>query len=93
MDTSRIPVSSPPELRQFDELPGPRGVPFFGNILQIDSTRMHLQLEQWCETFGPVFKLRLGRRRVVVIGDHALIAAALRDRPDGFRRTTRFEEV
>jgi cytochrome P450 len=93
MDTSRIPASSPTALRQFDELPGPRGVPFFGNLLQIDSTRMHLQLEQWCETFGPVFKLRLGRRRVVVIGDHALIAAALRDRPDGFRRTTRFEEV
>ena len=93
MDTSRIPVSSPPALRQFDELPGPRGVPFFGNILQIDSTRMHLQLEQWCEDFGPVFKLRLGRRRVVVVGDHALIAAALRDRPDGFRRTTRFEKI
>ncbi len=93
MDTTPIPVSSPTALRQFDELPGPRGVPFFGNILQIDSTRMHLQLEQWCEDFGPVFKLRLGRRRVVVVGDHALIAAALRDRPDGFRRTKRFEKI
>ena len=93
MDTSRIPASLPKAPRQFDELPGPRGVPIFGNLLQIDSTRMHLQLEQWCETFGPVFKLRLGKRRVVVVGDHALIATALRDRPDGFRRTTRFEKV
>ncbi len=82
-----------PALRHFDDLPGPRGVPFFGNLLQIDATRMHLQLEQWCETFGPVFRLRLGRRQVVVVGDHALIATALRDRPDGFRRTTRFEQV
>jgi cytochrome P450 len=92
MDTSPTPAA-PPALRQFDELPGPRGIPVFGNILQIDSTRMHLQLEQWCEEFGPVFKLRLGRRRVVVVGDHALIATALRDRPDGFRRTSRFEQV
>jgi cytochrome P450 len=93
MDTSPTSTPLPTALRQFDELPGPRGVPIFGNLLQIDSTRMHLQLEQWCEDFGPVFKLRLGRRRVVVVGDHALIATALRDRPDGFRRTTRFQKV
>jgi len=93
MEIPRPPGASPPAMRQFDDLPGPRGVPIFGNLLQIDSTRMHLQLEQWCATFGPVFKLRLGRRRVVVVGDHTLIAAVLRDRPDGFRRTTRFEQI
>ena len=93
METPRPPAAAPSPLRQFDELPGPRGVPVFGNLLQIDSTRMHLQLEQWCETFGPVFRLRLGGRRVVVVGDHQLIANVLRDRPDGFRRTTRFEQV
>ena len=51
------------------------------------------QLEQWCEQFGPVFRLHMGKRRAVVVGDHDLIAAALRDRPDGFRRTTRLEDV
>jgi cytochrome P450 len=30
---------------------------------------------------------------VVVVGDHELIATALRDRPDGFRRTAKLEEV
>ena len=93
MDTSRPSAAATTALRQYDDLPGPRGVPIFGNLLQIDSTRMHQQLEAWCETYGPVFRLRLGRRRAVVIGDHALIATALRDRPDGFRRTTRFEKV
>ncbi len=81
------------QLREFDDLPGPRGVPVFGNLLQIDSTRMHLQLEQWCNEYGPIFRLRLGPRRVVVVGDHELIATALRDRPDGFRRTSRLEQV
>ena len=87
------PPPAPTQLRQFADLPGPRGLPVFGNLLQIESTRLHLQLEQWCEEFGPIFKLQLGKRRVVVVGDHELIATALRDRPDGFRRTTRLEEI
>ena len=84
---------APQVLRRFDDLPGPRGVPVFGNALQIKPSQMHLQLEQWCRDFGPIFKLRLGQRRVVVVGDHAVVAAILRDRPDGFRRTTRLEEI
>ena len=84
---------APRLLRRFADLPGPRGVPIFGNLLQIESTRMHRQLEQWCDEHGPVFRLQLGKRRVVVVGDHELIATALRDRPDGFRRTTRLEQV
>ena len=93
MEPPPPPVAAPSTLRRFDDLPGPRGVPVFGNLLQIDSTRMHLQLEQWCDTYGPVFRLRLGGRRAVVVGDHGLIATVLRDRPDGFRRSTRFEQV
>jgi cytochrome P450 len=82
-----------PVLRRFEDLPGPRPLPVFGNLLQIDSTRLHLQLEQWCEQYGPAFRLQLGSRKAVVVGDHELIAAALRDRPDGFRRTARLEQV
>ena len=93
METTPRPAAPPAPLRQFRDLPGPRGVPVFGNLLQIDATRMHLQLEQWCATYGPVYRLQLGRRKVVVVGDHQLIAGVLRDRPDGFRRTTRFEQV
>lgn len=80
-------------LRRFDDLPGPRGLPVFGNLLQIDSTQLHLQFESWCRKYGPIFRLRLGAGRIVVIGDHELVAKLLRDRPDGFRRTARFEQV
>ena len=88
-------LAAPPvgALRQFDDLPGPRGVPVFGNLLQIDSTRVHQQVEAWCEEFGPIFRLKLGKRRLVIVGDHELISTALRDRPDGFRRTQRLEDV
>jgi cytochrome P450 len=86
-------AAAPARRRRFEDLPGPRGIPLFGNLLQIESTRLHQQLEGWCAQYGPIFRLQLGPRRVVVVADHELIATALRDRPDGFRRTTRLEEI
>lgn len=87
------PIQSAPALRQYDDLPGPRGVPIFGNALQIDTARLHLQLEQWCREYGPIYKLKLGRDKIVVIGDHELVAAALRDRPEGFSRTLILDQI
>jgi len=80
-------------LRSADRLPGPRGVPVFGNALQIEPERIHQQLEQWAQAFGPLYRLRLGPRKIVVVGDHELVAAVLRDRPEGFRRTSRLNEI
>lgn len=80
-------------LRRIDDLPGPRGAPLIGNLLQIEAPRMHQQLEQWCREFGPFFKLQLGRRRLLIVGDHAAVAAILRDRPEGFKRTNRLAAV
>lgn len=80
-------------LRRFEDLPGPRGLPLLGNSHQLDSARLHLQMEQWCHAFGPYYRLRLGRRDMLVIGEHEVVAAVLRDRPDGFRRTARLEEI
>jgi cytochrome P450 len=62
-------------------------------VLQIDPPHMHLQLESWCDRLGPIYRLKLGSRVVVVLGDHEAIAAVLRDRPEGFRRTSRLEEI
>ncbi|MCY7370344.1 MAG: cytochrome P450, partial [Polaromonas sp.] len=84
---------TPPVLRRFEQLPGPRGLPFFGNALQIDAPRFHQQLEAWCREFGPLYKLRIGKRKILAVGDHQLVAAVLRDRPVALRRTARLEEI
>jgi len=73
-------------LRQIDDLSGPRGWPLLGNTFQVKPSRIHLDVEQWAQQFGPVFRMRLGRTQQLVIADHELLAAAMRDRPDGFRR-------
>ncbi len=86
-------TGSPPVLRRFDQLPGPRGIPLLGNALQLEGHRFHQQLEQWRLEFGPLFKMQIGKRQLLAVGDHQLIAAILRDRPAGFRRTSRLEEI
>ena len=87
-------AAQPPHgLRHYDDLPGPRGILLLGNALQIEAPRFHRQLKQWCGEYGPFFKLQVGRRKMLVVGDHQVAASLLRDRPDGLRRTSRFEEI
>ena len=93
MTHSAPELAHPPQLRSIKDLPSPRGLPLLGNLLQIKPTRFHLQLEQWCRALGPTFQLRLGRLRILVVADHAVVAGVLRDRPDGFRRTSRLEQI
>ena len=80
-------------MRRIEELPGPRGLPVLGNVLQIRPARMHRQLEQWADQFGPFFQLKLGRLPTLVVGGHEHVAAMLRDRPEGFNRTSRLQAI
>jgi cytochrome P450 len=80
------PDAPPHALRRFAELPGPRSLPVVGNALQIRKLDMHNQLEGWSRQYGGAFRMNIGRRDMLVLPDHALIATALRDRPDRFRR-------
>lgn len=74
-------------LRQISDLPGPRGLPFFGNALQIERGRIHQTVEGWAREFGPLFQMTLGKRRLLVVADPELLSTLMKDRPDGFRRS------
>ena len=80
-------------LRQINDLPGPRGWPLLGNLLQVRMPRIHRDMEAWSKQYGPFFRVRLGPTRLLVVADHQAINAILRDRPDGFRRASRVREV
>lgn len=75
-----------PAARALRDLPSPRGWPIVGNLLQIRPALMHHDLEHWSASLGSLFRLRFGRKDVLVIADHDLASAVLRDRPEGFRR-------
>lgn len=73
-------------VRQIKNLPGPRAWPLVGNALQVKASRIHQDIEQWCLRYGPLFRVYLGRRPLLVVANHATVSALLRDRPDMFRR-------
>lgn len=79
--------------RTWDDLPGPRGLPFLGNIHQLDLATMHLGLERWAARYGPVYACRLGPKRIVVLSDPKWIDQVLRARPETFRRDSSQAEV
>jgi cytochrome P450/nitrite reductase/ring-hydroxylating ferredoxin subunit len=72
--------------RTLDDLPGPRGLPFLGNIHQLDLTKLHLILERWAAQYGPVYLFRKGSARAVVLSDPKLCDQVLRARPETFTR-------
>ncbi len=77
--------------RRIAELPGPRGLPLLGNLLQVDRSKLHQHVEAWAREFGPLFRFQLGPRTLVAVADHEVLHTLLRDRPDGFRRTRQLE--
>ena len=38
-----------------DDLPGPIGLPLIGNMHHFDPTRLHLVLEAWAASMGPIY--------------------------------------
>ena len=80
------PSSPAAEPQEVSKLPSTPRWPFVGSALHIDSRRVHQQVEAWAQELGPIFRMKLGKREIVVISDHEAIGAVLRDRPDGFRR-------
>jgi cytochrome P450 len=67
-------------------LPGPRGLPLLGNLFQLKVTQLPAILEQWADTYGPLYTFRLGRKPIIVLAAPDLIQAVLRQRPETFRR-------
>jgi cytochrome P450 len=94
METTFSPeVRAAAALREIADLPGPRGWPIVGNAFQVERSQLHRNVEAWGREFGPLFRFRLGRRTLLVLSDHEALMVALRDRPEGFRRTRHLETI
>jgi cytochrome P450/nitrite reductase/ring-hydroxylating ferredoxin subunit len=86
-------VPATPATRRIDDLPGPRGIPLLGNALQLDLPRLHAQAEAWAVEHGPLYAIRIGSVRTVVVTDPELSQQIFRARPDTWRRTRKLEQV
>jgi cytochrome P450 len=80
-------------MRTLADLPGPKGLPLLGNVLQISLRQLHRVLEHWCDEFGTLYRFRVGPKPVIVVADPELIQHILRNRPKLFRRLGTIEPV
>ncbi|RUS15845.1 cytochrome P450, partial [Endogone sp. FLAS-F59071] len=73
--------------RWIDALPGPPGIPIFGNMFQLEKLNyLPQQLEQWAWEYGPLYKIKVGQRVVVIISDPSIVQQQLKDRPHRLTR-------
>jgi cytochrome P450/nitrite reductase/ring-hydroxylating ferredoxin subunit len=86
-------ASRSPTRRHIRDLPGPRGLPLVGNLLQLDLSRLHQVLEGWAEVHGPVYRYRMGPKWIVAVSEPALSEQVLRARPETYRRLSDVEPV
>jgi len=93
LQTDTTTAAAPARLREIEDLPAPPGLPFVGNLHQVDRARIHQQVERWVQEYGPYFRFQIGNRRILAIADHQAMGTLLRDRPDGFRRTKKLAEI
>lgn len=56
--------------------PGPRGLPFLGNLLDMDVNNLPQIYFRWAKKFGPIFLTRFGSLKIVVINDPSLLKEA-----------------
>ncbi|XP_037544481.1 cytochrome P450 2K3-like [Nematolebias whitei] len=66
------------------ELPGPRPVPLLGNLLQVDLKRLDQSLFHLSRTFGPIFQVYFGPKKVVVLAGYRTVKEALLNQADEF---------
>jgi cytochrome P450 len=81
------------DLRRIDDLPGPKRLPLIGNLHQLNTSRLHLDMERWAREFGPVYRFFLGPQQVVVVADHELVNNMLKERPNIFRRAAKMTDT
>lgn len=79
--------------KSLSQLPGPKGLPILGNLLQIDLQKLHSILEEWAAIYGDIYQFKLVNKTVVAISEPTLIQNILRDRPDTYRRVSSIERV
>ena len=59
------------------QIPGPPGLPLFGNALQMDQSYLHVQLHEWAKEYGPVMKIKIFTKPIVLVNSIKAINEAL----------------
>ncbi|KAG9264556.1 cytochrome P450 2K1-like [Astyanax mexicanus] len=67
-----------------NEPPGPKPLPLLGNLLQLDLKQPHESLCELAKTYGSVFKVYFGPKKVVVLAGYKTVKQALVNHAEEF---------
>ncbi|XP_056283493.1 cytochrome P450 2K1-like [Pseudoliparis swirei] len=73
--------------------PGPRPLPLLGNLLQLDLKRPYDTLVKLSKTYGSVFTVYMGPKKVVVLAGYKTVKEALVNRADEFGERFAFKII
>lgn len=77
----------------FKDLPGPKGIPFFGSAFDMELPNMHNQFQEMADEYGSVYKIKLGPVKMAIISEPKIIQYILRERPEGFIRMKKLDTI
>ncbi|XP_043924129.1 cytochrome P450 2D15-like [Protopterus annectens] len=63
---------------------GPSGVPFFGNLLQVDMSKPHRSFTKLSKQYGGIYSLQFGWKNIVVLNGFKAIKEALVKKSEDF---------
>ncbi|XP_069832035.1 cytochrome P450 2K6-like [Dendropsophus ebraccatus] len=64
--------------------PGPRCLPLIGNLHQMDLRKLDVTLLELAKKYGPVYSVRMGMRRIVVLAGYETVKDALVNHAEDF---------
>ncbi len=90
-DTAVAPATP----QRFSSLRQPRSLPVVGSMLSLalDQSTAHTAFERWAKELGTPYRVRLGKRYMMVVDDPGEIAAIMKARPGAFRRVRPLEGI
>ena len=77
----------------YKNLPGPKGLPFIGNLHKVTIDDLHNDFERWANEFGDVYKVSLGPSKLTVVSKPEIIQAICKARPTEFVRMRKMDKI
>ncbi|AZQ62366.1 cytochrome P450 [Flammeovirga pectinis] len=79
--------------RTITDIKGPKGIPLFGNLFQIEREQIHLYYEKWAKEFGDFFFVNFLGKKILISSNPQNNANILKNRPTKFRRLSKMAEI
>ncbi|KAJ7607075.1 hypothetical protein DFH06DRAFT_1347578 [Mycena polygramma] len=70
--------------------PGPRGLPFIGNVLDVPNSNQWLTFAELGEVYGDIMSLTAFGQTLVILNSHKVAEELLEGRGKGFRKCEKY---